>query len=275
MSELSEKINAAVAVIRKKTKTPPDVAIILGTGLGKLADEIKNRIAIEYKDIPGFPLSTVETHSGRLISGTLGNKNVLAMQGRFHRYEGYTLQQIVFPVRVMRSLGAKILLIASAAGGLNESYQKGDLMMIADHINLLGDNPLIGQNDEKTGPRFPDMSAPYDRDLISIAEKIGSEEKIRLHKGVYVSLTGPSLETAAEYRFLRQIRADVVGMSTVPEVIAGVHAGFRIFAVAVVTDMCLPDSLEPANVAEIIRVAESAEPKLVRIMSELVKRVKL
>lgn len=266
-----EKIKDAVAYIRNHYKDSPSVGIVLGTGLGGLVDEIKIEKEIPYNFIPHFPVSTVESHFGKLIFGTIGQKKVVAMQGRFHFYEGYSMTQITFPLRVMKMLGIDTLYISNAAGGMNLGYQKGDLMIIDDHINLQPDNPLIGPNDEDFGPRFPDMSQPYDPELIRRAVDIASEENIRAHVGVYVSVTGPNLETRAEYRFLRLIGADVVGMSTVPEVIVANHMGLRTFAISVVTDMCDPDHLEPANVADIIDTATKAEPKLTRILSRLVQ----
>jgi purine-nucleoside phosphorylase len=235
-------------VIRKRFARRPDVAIILGTGLGRLAAEIESPVAIEYSDIPYFPLSTVESHAGRLLCGTLANKTVVAMQGRFHRYEGYSLQQVTFPVRVLRALGAGTLVVSNACGGMHPLWKPGDLMLIADHINLLGDNPLVGPNDDRLGPRFPDMSDPYDSGLRELARSVALERGIPLREGVYVAVSGPNLETRAEYRFLRTIGADVVGMSTVPEVIVAVHAGFRVLGVSIITDLCLPYNLQPARV---------------------------
>jgi purine-nucleoside phosphorylase len=219
-----------------------------------------------------MPLSTVETHSGEFVFGELGGKKVVAMKGRFHLYEGYDAQQVAFPVRVMKALGASTLLISNACGGMNRNYAPGDLMIIEDHINMLGANPLIGPNDASLGPRWPDMCEPYDRKLIRLAQEIAMEHKIKVQTGVYVAVTGPNLETRAEYRMLSQF-ADVVGMSTVPEVIAAVHCGLRILGISVVTDECIADRLKPADIKEIIRVAGEAEPKLTRLMSELIKRI--
>jgi purine-nucleoside phosphorylase len=274
MSVLKNQIDEALAVIRKQAKMEPQVAIVLGTGLGGLAKEIKVSCTLAYKDIPHMPLSTVETHSGELVFGELGGKQVVAMKGRFHLYEGYTAQQVTFPVRVMRALGAKALLISNACGGMNRHYQPGDLMVIEDHINLQGANPLMGPNDDSLGPRFPDMSRTYDAELMALALEVAAENRFRVHKGVYVAVTGPNLETAAEYRFLGGF-ADVVGMSTVPEVIVGVHAGMRILGISVVTDECIPDKLKPADVAQIIRIAGQAEPRLTKIMAEVIKRMKV
>ncbi|MBI2952406.1 purine-nucleoside phosphorylase [bacterium] len=273
MSELQAQVRETVAAIRQRTGLEPEVGIVLGTGLGGLAREIAVETQIPYTDLPHFPVSTVETHAGRLLLGRLGGKAVVAMQGRFHYYEGYSMRQIAFPVRVVRSMGAKALLVSNACGGMNPNYRAGDLMVIEDHINLQGDNPLIGVNDDALGPRFPDMSAPYDRGLIALAERVALEEKVRLQKGVYVAVTGPNLETRAEYRFLRGIGADVVGMSTVPEVIVAVHAGMRVLGLSVVTDECFPDALKPADIAHIIRTANEAEPKLTRIMKRVVEEM--
>lgn len=273
MSELREQIAESVQAIRAKSNLKPDVGIVLGTGLGALADDIEAEKIIPYEEVPHFPLSTVEFHAGRLILGTLNGQNIVAMQGRFHRYEGYSLKQITFPVRVLRALGAETLIISTACGAMNPQFQAGDIMLITDHINLLGDNPLIGTNDEELGPRFPDMSEPYNRKLIAVAEQVALEEKIRIQKGVYAALTGPNLETAAEYRFLRIIGADVVGMSTVPEDLVAVHAGMRVLGLAVVTDICYPDTLQKADIERIIRTAEETEPKLTRIIQKVVERI--
>jgi purine-nucleoside phosphorylase len=234
-----------------------------------LAAEIRSEATIEYADIPGFPLSTVESHAGRLLCGTLAGKSVIAMQGRFHRYEGYSLQQVTFPVRVLRALGADTLIVSNACGGLNPLWSAGDVMLIADHINLLGDSPLIGANDDALGPRFPDLSMPYDTALRALARQVAATKQITLREGVYVAVVGPNLETRAEYRFLRAIGADVVGMSTVPEVLVAIHGGMRVLGLSIITDMCLPDALEPATLERILAVANTAEPK----MTEVVKGV--
>ena len=273
MSDYLDKINQATEFIENKIDKPLNTGIILGTGLGGLVEEIKIDSTISYKDIPHFPISTVESHEGKLIFGSLGSKNVMAMQGRFHYYEGYSMKQITLPVRVMKKLGVNTLLISNACGGMNPMFRRGDLMIIADHINLLGDNPLIGPNLDEFGPRFPDMSEPYSQELIDLAEKIALENKVKLQKGVFVAVSGPNLETKAEYRFLRLIGADAVGMSTVPEDIVGVHCGMRVFGLSVITDECFPDSLEPVNVAEIIETAKKAEPKLTLIMKKLVEQL--
>jgi len=273
MSEYLQQIEESTSYIRDNISQNPEVGIILGTGLGGLVEEIKINTILSYKDIPYFPVSTVESHEGKLIFGTLGGKNIIAMQGRFHYYEGYTMKQITLPVRVMKKLGIHTLLISNACGGMNPVFRRGDLMIINDHINLLGDNPLIGPNLDEFGPRFPDMSEPYSRELIEMAEDIALENKIRLQKGVFVAVSGPNLETKAEYRFLRLIGADVVGMSTIPEDIVAVHCGIRVFGLSVVTDECFPDALEPVNVAEIIKTANLAEPKLTLIMKQLVEKI--
>lgn len=262
MLELYDQIQEARRVIQSRWSGQPHVGIILGTGLGGLTEDIQVQAALAYGEVPGFPEATVKSHAGRLVCGTLAGKPVVAMEGRFHFYEGYTLKQITFPVRVMKALGCQVLIVSNACGGMNPQYAKGDLMIIEDHINLLGDNPLIGKNDDRLGPRFPDMCHPYDAKLIQLAQRIALDEKIPCQKGVFVAVPGPNLETRAEYRFLRGIGADVVGMSTVPEVIVGVHSGLRILGLSVVTDMCLPDALEPAVLEEIIAVANAAEKKL-------------
>jgi len=267
------RIMAAVAAIRSRYTASPDVAIILGTGLGALGREIAVEVSIDYAEIPGFPLSTVESHSGRLLFGTLGGKQVVAMQGRFHRYEGYSLQEVSFPVRVMHALGARTLIVSNACGVMNPLWDKGELMLIGDHINLLGDNPLIGPNDDSLGPRFPDMSQPYDPELRAVARDVAARAKMVLREGVYVAVTGPNLETRAEYRMLRNAGADVVGMSTVPEVIVAVHAGMRVLGISILTDRCLPDALEPATVEEIIAVAARAEPQLTTLVRGVLEQL--
>jgi purine-nucleoside phosphorylase len=270
---LHDKAKACADFIRGKHKTAPEVAIILGTGLGGLAREIEVETTLPYNELPDFPLSTVEGHSGRLLLGTLAGKPVVAMQGRFHYYEGYNGIQITYPVRVMKMLGAKTLIGSNAAGGLNPNYRKGDLMIISDHINLLGFNPLIGKNDERLGPRFPDMSAPYCPELLDLGQRLALELGIRAQTGVYVSVAGPNLETRAEYRMLRAMGADCVGMSTVPEVIVARHMGMPVFAVSCVTDMCLPDHLEEAKLEDILAVAGEAEPRLTKLLKGLVGKL--
>ena len=270
---LHDRVLSAADAVRARTKLRPEVAIVLGTGLGGLAREIEVEAEIPYGDIPGFPLSTVETHAGKLLAGRLAGHPVMAMQGRFHRYEGYDLQQVTFPVRVLHALGARTLLVSNACGGMNPLWGPGDLVLLSDHINLLGDNPLIGPNDDRLGPRFPDMSAPYDPDLRALARAAALELGIVLREGVYVAVPGPNLETRAEYRMLRAIGADVVGMSTVPEVIVAVHQGMRVVGVSIITDQCLPDALEPADIGRIIATASRAEPKLTRLITTLVERL--
>lgn len=273
MSGLSEKINETLSVIRETYSDECKVGVVLGTGLGGLVKEIDVKKTFDYSELPHFPLSTVESHKGKLLFGKLGGKNVVVMQGRFHYYEGYTMNQIVYPIRVMKFLGVKTLLVSNACGGMNPIYKLGDIMIIADHLNLLGDNPLIGHNHENLGPRFPDMSEPYNLELIALAEEAALENKIKCQKGVYVAVCGPNLETKAEYRYLRAIGADVVGMSTVPECIAANHMGMKVFGVSVITDECFPDSLKPVRVEEIIETAEKAEPKMTLIMKEVIKRL--
>ena len=251
------------------------MGIILGTGLGQLAQSIEIESTISYDQMPHFPVSTVESHAGRLIFGTLSNKKVLAMQGRFHFYEGYTMQEITFPVRVMKELGIQMLLVSNACGGLNPQFKAGDIMAITDHINLQGGNPLIGVNDDTLGPRFPDMYNCYDEELIALAEETALELGIKLQKGVYVSVAGPNLETAAEYRFLRGIGADVVGMSTVPEVIVARHQGTKVLGFSIVTDMGLPDALKSTNLDKIIAVANKSEPILTRLLARVVEKINL
>ena len=262
MLDLHDKIEEAVGAIRHAWDGVPRAGLILGTGLGSLAEQIEEQASLEYDQIPHFPTSTATSHRGRLVCGKLNGLPVVAMEGRFHQYEGYPLKQITLPVRVMKALGAQVLCVSQAVGGMNPYYKPGDVMVIDDHINLMGDNPLVGVNDDRLGPRFPDMSAPYDPELIKKGLEIARQQDFVAHKGVVVAVTGPCLETRAEYRFLRMIGADVVGMSTVPEVIVAVHCGLRVFGVSVVTDMCLPDALEPADVDEIIATAGRAEPKL-------------
>jgi purine-nucleoside phosphorylase len=273
MKDLRTAINEAVAAIRKASKLTPDVGIILGTGLGAFAKKIKKDAEIPYEKIPNFPLSTVKGHAGNLILGKLSGKNVVAMEGRFHRYEGYTLQEVTMPVRVMKALGAKSLVVSNACGCLNPQWKKGDLLIIEDHINLMGDNPLIGPNDDSLGPRFPDMIEPYAKEYIAAAEKIALEEGIRAHKGVYAAMPGPCLETRAEYRYLRTIGADAIGMSTVPEVIVAFHAGLKTFGVGILTDVCLADALQPVNIEEIIAVANEAEPHLSKLIERLIEKM--
>ncbi len=268
--DLYGMIQEAVAEISRRSSVKPVAGIVLGTGLGALAQKIDIKCEIPYPEIPHFVSSTVETHQGRLLLGTLSGKPVVAMQGRFHFYEGYGMDQITFPVRVIKALGAETLLVSNACGGMNTQFGKGDLMIIEDHINLQGANPLIGSNDERLGPRFPDMSQPYSSRLIELAESLALASGIQARKGVYVAVPGPNLETRAEYRFLRGIGADVVGMSTVPEVIVAVHSGMEVLGISIITDLCFPDALQPADISEIIAVAGEAEPRLTSLMSMVV-----
>lgn len=269
MSGLSD----AVRLIRSRADLEPEVALILGTGLGGLAREIDGALGVPYREIPGFPLSTVETHEGRLLLGRLGGKRVVAMQGRFHRYEGYGMQEITFPVRVMRALGAGTLVVSNACGGMHPLWSPGELVLIADHINLLGDNPLVGPNSDQDGPRFPDMSAAYDPALRALARDVALDLKIPLREGVYVAVPGPNLETRAEYRMLRAMGADVVGMSTVPEVIVAVQQGMRVLGLSIITDNCLPDALEPTSIDKIIAIARATEPHLAMVVRGVLERL--
>lgn len=262
MQELFGKIQESVAAIRKQWDHTPQTGIILGTGLGGLTDDIQVEASIDYGDIPHFPQSTAISHRGRLVCGTLEGVRVMAMEGRVHMYEGYSLQHITLPVRAMKAMGAELLVVSNAVGGLNPQYSCGDIMLIEDHINLMTGNPLIGINDDRLGPRFPDMSQPYDKLLIEVSLANARKADIAAHKGVLVAVTGPNLETRAEYRFLRMIGADVVGMSTIPEVLVAVHSGLRVVGFSIVTDLCLPDALEVADVSKIIAIANEAEPKL-------------
>lgn len=271
MLELFGQIEEAIGEIRKRWNRTPHAGIILGTGLGPLVQQIENQVAIEYHEIPNFLKSTATSHRGRLVCGDLCGLPVMAMEGRFHMYEGYPLKQITLPVRVMKAMGAKLLVVSNAAGGMNPFHKAGDIVVIDDHINLMGDNPLIGINDDRLGTRFPDMSQPYCHTLVDKALEIARKNNIVAHKGVFVAVAGPNLETRAEYRFLRAIGADVVGMSTVPEVIVAVHSGLRTVGFSVVTDMCLPDALEEADVSKIIAVANDAEPRLRTLISGILE----
>ena len=279
MSETSlrDRVENAVSAIRERWPEsgaePPQVGIILGTGLGSVAKEIVSQATIHYSEIPFFPESTVESHAGKLVCGTLSGIPIVAMEGRFHFYEGYTLDQITFPVRVMRALGAKTLFVSNAAGGMNPFHHPGDIVVIEDHINLMAGNPLTGPNDETLGQRFPDMCAPYDAELIEAALEVARRENFAAHRGVYVGVTGPNLETRAEYRFMRMIGGDVVGMSTIPEVLVAVHAGMRVLGLSVITDQCLPDSLKPTKIEEILATASAAEPKLLAIILGVLKSI--
>lgn len=271
-NNLLKEMNDAVSFLRGKIGDwHPEITIVLGTGLGNLTQKIQKTAEVNYREIPHFPVSTVESHAGRLLFGTLSGKKVAALEGRFHFYEGYSPQEVVFPIRVMKELGAKILIVSNAAGGLNLSYGKGELMLIDDHINFMGINPLIGPNDERIGSRFPDMCEPYSRRLLEATKKAAKAIGQKIHQGIYIGVSGPNLETRAEYRMMRMWGADVVGMSTVPEVIAGVHMGMEILGLSVVTDVCDPDHLEPVDIKEIIKTANEAGPKLDRLIEEAIK----
>ena len=267
MLDLFDKVNEAVVAIREQWDETPHAGIILGTGLGGLVEQIEVEATLDYEDIPNFPSSTAVSHAGRLVCGKLNGLPVMAMEGRFHMYEGYPLKQITLPVRVFKAMGASLLVVSNACGGMNPNYQCGDIMVIEDHINLMGDNPLIGINDDRLGPRFPEMCEPYEQALVDRALSIARTQDIVAHKGVFVAVAGPNLETRAEYRFLRTIGADVVGMSTVPEVIVAVHCGLRVVGFSIITDMCLPDALKPANVEEIIAIANDTQPRLCKLVA--------
>lgn len=274
MGEQKSRVDQGLEAIRKKWSGQAKVGIILGTGLGALSKQIKAEAIVPYNEIPNMPVTTLETHKGQLVLGTLAGKPVAAMDGRVHLYEGFSPLQVTFPIRILRALGAEVLIVSNVAGGLNPLYNLGDIAFIDDHINLMGVNPLVGTNDDQLGPRFPDMYQPYDAELLRLAEEVATESKIKVQRGVYAGLVGPCLETRAEYRFLRTIGADLVGMSTVPEVIVAVHAGMKTLGISVVSDRCLPDALQPVNIAEIIRVGEESEPKLKTILTGVISRLK-
>lgn len=267
------KIKEAYEYIQGRTQVKPSIGIILGTGLGGLVKEIEIIDEIPYADIPHFPLSTVQSHSGKLIFGKLGGKEVLAMQGRFHFYEGYTMQEVTFPVRVMKFLGIQNLFVSNASGGVNPDYEIGEIMILDDHIDLFPAHPLIGKNIDELGPRFPDMSEPYDHKMIKMAQEIAAENNIRVATGVYAGLTGPTLETPAEYKYVRVIGADAVGMSTVPEVIVARHMSIPCFAISIITDLGVPGKIQETSVEDVIAVANAQEPKMTLIMRELISRV--
>jgi purine-nucleoside phosphorylase len=273
VEDLKAKVAESVEFINQKSKTKPKIAIILGTGLGRLAEDIEEKEIIPYSEIPNFPISTVRGHSGNLVLGKLGNKEVVAMQGRFHYYEGYSLKEVTFPVRVMKKLGADIIVISNAAGGMNRFFKRGDLMLITDHINLFGGNPLIGPNDEELGPRFPDMSEAYNPKFIELTKKVALKEKIRLQEGVYAGLTGPTLETPAEYRFLINIGADAVGMSTVPEVIVANHMGMKVLGISCITDLAIDGVIVKTGVEEILKAASDAEPIMTKLIEKVIKKI--
>ena len=263
----------AVAFIKERLPIDPEYLLILGTGLGQLAEEMTVEVELPYEDIPHFPVSTVESHAGKLLIGYLGGKSIMAMQGRFHYYEGYSMNQIAFPVRVAKMLGIQTLLVSNACGGLNPNFERGDIMLINDHINFLGDNPLIGPNDPDLGPRFPDMSQPYTERLLATAEQVALDAGIKMHQGVYLAVSGPMMETKGEYRYMRQLGADVVGMSTVPEVIAAVHMSMEVLGISVITDECFPDALEPVSLDDVLKAAAMAEPQLTRVVVGVLERL--
>lgn len=270
---LSERVATAVEAVRAHSALEPRVGIVLGTGLGALAELVDIDAVVPYAEIPGVPVPTVESHAGRLVLGMLEGTPVAVMQGRFHRYEGYSLQEVTFPIRVLRRLGATTLVVSNVSGGMNPLWDVGDLVLIDDHINFLGDSPLIGPNDDDFGPRFPDMSEPYDGELQHLARTAALDMGQRLHRGVYVAVPGPQLETRAEYRMLRSLGADIVGMSTVPEVIVARHMGMRVLGLSIITDACLPDALEPVDVSRIIAAAGAAEPHLTRLIARVVGQI--
>jgi purine-nucleoside phosphorylase len=272
-SPLRREIDEAAAAVLSRARTRPEVGIVLGTGLGDFADALHVEAVVPYADIPHFPVSTVESHAGELHLGTLSGRPVAVMKGRVHYYEGYTMRQVAFPVRVLRALGCRTLILTNACGGMNPALSAGTVVAIADHVNLMGDNPLIGENDESLGPRFPDMSEPYSRALLALAESVARELRVPLPRAIFVAVPGPNLETAAEYRFLRGIGADVVGMSLVPENLAAIHGGQRVLALSVVTDECNPDHLRPVDVPTILAVAARSAPTLNRLISEVVRRL--
>ncbi len=275
MDGIYEQTQEAVEFIKTKTGFDPDVGIILGTGLGAVAEAIDREAVIDYENIPNFPVSTVESHSGRLILGTLSGKNVIAMQGRFHLYEGYSAQQVTFPVRVMKALGIKLLFVSNACGGLNPQFKTGDIMIITDHINFQGKNPLVGVNDDRLGPRFPDMYNVYDKDLVNLMYDTAIENGIGVQKGVYLSVLGPNLETAAEFRALRTLGADVVGMSTIPEVIAARHSGLKVMGLSIITDMGLPDAMEPISLESVLAAAKETEPMMKLLVTKTFEKLEI
>ncbi len=273
MNDIKKLIDEARDFLLARSDFRPEVGLILGTGLGRLAEKIETVASIPFGEIPHFVPSTADSHDGNLVLGRLGGRPVVAMQGRVHYYEGYSMKQITLPVRVMQALGARTLVMSNAVGGMNPQLGPGDITIVTDHINLMGDNPLIGPNDPQLGVRFPDMSEPYSRELIALAEATALEMGVSLKRAVYVAVAGPNLETAAEYRFLRTIGADTVGMSIVPECLVAVHGGMRVIGLSVVTDACFPDALHPADVEEIIRVAQATEPRLCRLVTEILQRL--
>jgi purine-nucleoside phosphorylase len=273
MHGLADRVEKAARSVRARCPITPRVGIILGTGLGGLASQITDRTVIHYGEIPHYPESTVESHAGQLVLGRIGSVPVVTMEGRFHFYEGYSMQQVTFPVRVMKALGADTLIVTNAAGGMNPQFELADVMVIEDHINLMGDNPLRGRNDDRLGPRFPDMCEPYSRKLIALARQCATELDIPCRQGVFVAVAGPNLETRAEYRMLRALGADVVGMSTVPEAIVAVHCGLRVLGFSIVTDLCLPDALEPVDIQKILAVAAQGGERLSRLIARVLERL--
>lgn len=272
-NKLLAQMDEACAFIRGQVKSQPRTAIVLGTGLGNLTTFVKDIREIDYSAIPYFPESTVESHVGKLVFGKLNNRDIVLMQGRFHIYEGYSAQEVTFPIRVLKGLGVENLIVTNAAGGLNLAYRKGEIVLIEDHINMMGVNPLIGSNDERVGPRFPDMSEPYAARLIGLAEESARDLGVSIRRGVYLGVTGPCLETRAEYRMMRQFGADLVGMSTIPEVIAAVHVGLKVLGISIVTDLCDPDHLLPVDIKEIIKIAGEAGPKLDKLISRVIEKI--
>lgn len=268
-----KKLVETTEYIHQQIKEQPVIGIVLGTGLGGLVKEIKIQHTLNYCDIPNFPVSTVESHSGKLIFGELGGKKVIAMQGRFHYYEGYNMEQVTFPIRVMKMLGIKKLLVSNASGGVNPAYEIGEIMFINDHINLFPESPLRGKNMDELGPRFPDMSDPYDQEMLKLAKEIAAANKIKVVEGIYAGLTGPALETPAEYNYIRTIGADTIGMSTVPEVIVARHMSIPVFALSIITDLGVPGKIKKVNVEEIIAVARKQEPKMTLILKELIEKI--
>jgi len=273
MEAFKNKVLEATEFVQSKIHASPVIGLQIGTGLGDSVDDMKEVVSIDYEDIPHFSVSTVPTHHGRLLFGQLGGKAVMVMQGRFHYYEGYSMQEVTLPIRVMQQVGVTTLILSNAAGGINPAFEVGDIMVITDHINLTGNNPLIGPNIDEWGPRFPDMSRVYDPDLVALAEKAALQKGIRVQKGVYVGLPGPSLETGAEIRFLKTIGVDAVGLSTIPEVIAAVHGGMTILGLSVITNMNIPDAFKPALVEEIIAAAERIAPSLQAIVRGVVEEL--
>lgn len=273
MSDLKRQIVEATEAIRRATDATPSIGVVLGTGLGAFTGRMEVSARIPYEDIPHFPTSTVDTHAGELVFGRMAGKDLVALSGRFHYYEGYSMQEVTFPVRVAKALGISTLIVSNASGGMNPNFEAGDLMVITDHINLMGDNPLIGPNDDTIGPRFPDMCEPYSRELIALAESVAIGLGEKLQRGVYVGVPGPCLETRAEYRMMRMIGGDAVGMSTVPEVIVAVHAGLNVLGFSAITDECLPDALQPVNIEKIIGVANAVEPRLTEIVVRCIEKI--